>query len=77
MRRNTAEVIDIEEAPGSLYTRTRDLLDASGETLLDLHKNSGLPFHWLSRFKVGRIKDPSVNRVQKLYEYLAGKPLEL
>lgn len=66
-----------ESPPGTLYTRTRDLLGASPETILEVHKNSGVPFHWLARFKCGQIRNPSVNTVQRLYEYLTGKPLKL
>jgi hypothetical protein len=30
---------------------------------------------WLEQFAIGRIKEPSAQRIQMLYEYLTGKPL--
>jgi len=43
----------------------------------DVCRDTGLPYHWLVHFKNGRYKNPSVNRVQVLYEHLSGKELEL
>ena len=40
-----------------------------------LSKATGLNYDWLIKFKAEKIKDPSVNKVQTLYEYLSGKPL--
>lgn len=34
-----------------------------------------VPYIWLIKFRDGKIADPSVNRVQALYEYLTGNPL--
>ena len=55
---------------GTLYERTVTLLKADGRSLLDIHKQSGLPFYWLRKLYAGSIPDPGVNRVQALYEYL-------
>ena len=65
----------------SLHATTLRLLDAriasKQITLLDLHKETGLSFYWLRKFKSREVPDPSVNRVQRLYEYLVSHPLEL
>lgn len=61
----------------SLLVRTRELIRASDTPLLTIYKESGISFYWLKKFRDNEIKDPSVNRVQKLYEYLTGKELEV
>ncbi len=63
--------------PGTLCARTRELLHNCGKSLVDVHKSSGLPFYWLRKFSSGEIKEPSANRVQRLYEHLAGRKLPL
>lgn len=47
-------------------------------TLEKICNDTGLNLSWLELFsgKTG-IKDPSVNKIQTLYEYLSGKPIEL
>lgn len=32
----------------------------------------GIDYSWLSKLVQGRIKDPSVNKIQALYDYLFG-----
>lgn len=66
-----------EKSPGSLYSRTLELLHASGKSLPLIYKETDIPFYWLRKFSSGTIPDPSVNRVQRLYEYLVGKKLEV
>lgn len=61
--------------PGSLMQQTRDLLKASERGLLEIYKDTGLPFYWLRKFASGEFRNPSVNRVQFLYEHLTSKPL--
>lgn len=62
---------------GSLYNRTLELLRTSQFTLPEIFRRSGISFYWLKRFKEGRIVDPSVNKVQALYEFLSGRKLEV
>lgn len=62
---------------GSLHSRTLALLRQSGVPLPEIYKETHLPYYWLKKFSSGEIKDPSVNRVQRLYEYLAGRKLEV
>ena len=62
---------------GSLHSKTLDLLKLSGVPLPEIYKRTGLPYYWLKKFSSGEIRDPSVNRVQRLYEFLAGRDLEV
>ena len=62
---------------GSLHRKTLDLLKQSGIPLLEIYKETNLPYYWLKKFRSGEIKEPSVNRVQRLYEFLAGRELEV
>lgn len=39
--------------------------------------NPGLYARWLSELANGRLDDPSVNKIQQLYEYLSGQPITL
>lgn len=63
------------DSPGSLITKTYVLLDESNLSLPDLFKETGIPFYWLRQFKGRIFVNPSVNRVQCLYEFLAKKEL--
>lgn len=36
---------------------------------------TGVSAHWLKMFASGNITDPGVNKIEKLYEYLNGSPL--
>jgi hypothetical protein len=54
------------DKPCTLYTATLNLLHQHARSLVDIHKESGVPFYWLKKFSAGEVKDPSVNRVQKL-----------
>lgn len=69
--------IDLTDPPGSLYKKTRQLLRGEKRSLFEIAKESGIPFYWLRKVNAGTIHDPGVNRIQKLYEFLTNKPLEL
>lgn len=58
------------EKPGTLLSRTRALLHKDTRSLVEIHSAAGVPFYWLKKFSSGEIREPSVNRVQKLYEHL-------
>ena len=62
---------------GSLHRKTLDLLKQSEIPLPEIYKKTNLPYYWLKKFSSGEIKNPSVNRVQRLYEFLAGRKLEV
>ncbi len=59
----------------TLYNKTLTLLDQCDTPIQEVAEQSGLPYDWLVSVKYRRIQAPSVDRVQKLYEYLAGKKL--
>jgi hypothetical protein len=63
------------QQPGTLMTETLRELRSRRASLIDIHRRTGLPFYWLRHFASEEIKDPSVNRVQALYEHLTGRKL--
>lgn len=65
------------DKPGTLMLRTRELLHDDNRDLLKIHKDTKIPFYWIRAFSAGQFNNPSVNRVQKLYEHLTSKPLQL
>lgn len=62
---------------GSLQSKTRSLLQSCEKGYPHIYKETGLPQHWLRKFAAGEFRDPSVNRVQTLYEYLTGRSLDV
>lgn len=62
---------------GTLIKKTQALLKESKEQPHVIFAATGLPFFWIKDMKAGKSKDPSVNRVQYLYEYLLEKQLEV
>ena len=54
---------------GTLLAKTRCLL--KDRELLDVYSATGLSFYWLKKLASGEIRNPSVNRVQFLFEYLS------
>ena len=68
---------EYEQGEGTLLQRTRDLITDSDKTHMQICIATGLQVNWISGIATGRIKDPSVNRIQKLYEYLAGSKLAI
>lgn len=73
---NGTDMADNEECNmGTLLQRTRELIKQSDQSYSQMFAGSGLEPNWISGVATGRIKDPSVNRIQKLYEYLAGSKL--
>jgi len=69
------EVVQDEDC--ALLERTRELLRTTRHTYLDIAVATGLRPHWLSFLASGKITDPSVNKIQKLYEFLSNKKLRL
>lgn len=59
---------DAFDQPGSLMTRTIELLKQ--KDLLQIYSETKISFYWLRKFVGGEFKNPSVNRVQYLYEHL-------
>jgi hypothetical protein len=46
-------------------------------TLSQVAEECGLPLAWLSAFARGEISEPSVNRIECLYEHLTGAKLKV
>lgn len=61
------------DSPGTLLQCTVRLL--AGRDLIKVASDTGLNYHWLVKLARGRVKDPSVNSVQALYEHLVGTAL--
>jgi hypothetical protein len=60
------------------YTTFRLLEDRPRHLTYErLEEISGVPAAWIKAFGQGRMKDPSVIRVEKLYNALADEALEL
>lgn len=61
----------------SLLARTRQLLRNTTKTYMEIYDATGLTPNWLSLVATNRIACPNVNSVVKLYEFLAGQPLQV
>lgn len=61
--------------PSQLMLRTRELLNTTDKRQFEIYKDTGIQPNWLSRFAAGGIPDPSVNRIEALYNYLSGSTL--
>jgi hypothetical protein len=61
------------DQPKSLMLRTIELLKE--RELLEVWDETRIPFYWLRKFASGAYQNPSVNRVQHLYEHLSQRPL--
>ena len=61
------------DQPGTLMLETQKML--KDQDLLTVYSETGISFYWLRKFASGEFKNPSVNRVQRLYEFLKGDPL--
>ena len=64
-----------EDKVGDLMSTTHGLLKESGLKPQDVFAQCGLPFYWVKKFGRGEFENPSVNRVQFLYEFLTGTKL--
>lgn len=73
----TREIPGLYDSPGSLIQKTLKLLERDERSLLDIAQATGLPFYWLRKLKGGKIDNPSVNRIQYLYEKLSARKLAL
>jgi transcriptional regulator with XRE-family HTH domain len=70
---------DTQFERGTLYLKTIELLKHRPITLSleRIEKDTGLPKGWLASILRRSDLSPSVDRIQRLYEYLAGKPLNI
>lgn len=58
------------DKPQSLLINTRALIKQDRRPLHMIAQATNIPFFWLKKFSAGEIPNPSVNRVQYLYEFL-------
>lgn len=65
------------DAEGTLLRACRTLLEQTKKTNLEIYAATGLQPGWLDTVRKGTTRNPSVNRIQFLYEHLSGKKLEL
>ena len=65
------------DQPGTLMQRVLKLLDEDERTPLDLYYAHGIPFYWTKSIIEGSVDNPSVNRMEALYNILAKQPLTL
>lgn len=61
----------------TLLKKTLTLLEKDERTTIQLHGQTGLPFYWLKKLRAGEFTNPSVNRVQHLYEFLMDETLSV
>lgn len=68
-----------DSSESSLYTKTLQMLVERPRSVLlsDIAEATNIPEAWLKAFGQGRMSDPSVVRVEILYNYLSDEPLEL
>jgi len=65
------------DKPGALMGKVQAMLEADERPLLQIFEDTKIPYYWLRTFASGGYKNPSVNRIETLYEYLAGKNLRI
>lgn len=73
----TPEHDGVYDEAGTLLQATFDLLQKDTRNLMELMNDTGLPLYWLRDMRAGTIANPSVNRVQFLYERLSGRKLKI
>ena len=61
---------DVFDQPGTLMVKTIDLL--KDRDLFEVYSETKISPYWLRKFVTGEFKNPSVNRVQYLYQHLSG-----
>ena len=63
--------------PGKLMSRVLELLEKDPRTNPEIFRDTRIPLNWLNGLTRGDFRNPSVNRLEYLYEQLSGKELEL
>lgn len=58
-----------------LLDKTKLLLKQSMLEPVEIAAGANVSYDWLIKLKSDKIKDPSVNKVQAVYEYLSERPL--
>jgi hypothetical protein len=68
---------DHAPATSTLLEKTLELLEDCPYTMPELYMRTGVSFYWIRKFKTGTMRNPSVVKVQTLYEFLTGRTLEV
>lgn len=63
------------DQPCKLMVKTVELLKKDGREPLEMYRDTGIPPHWIRTLMKQEHKNPSVNRIVYLYEYLSGEQL--
>ena len=77
---NAAEQRRMFDSPGSFMQFTQALVMERTKTTQDIMRLAvelDIPYYWLRKFRDATIPNPSVNRVQYIYEKLTGKTLAI
>lgn len=71
--------LDKPKLKTKLRDKTLELLQNRSiqQTFQKIEEDTGLRVDWLSKLSQGQIPDPSSNRIETLYEYLSGNPIQL
>jgi hypothetical protein len=75
MRQKKEDITEQYDLPMSLMEKTMKLVNEDPRGWPELWRDTGVPFYWIKNFAKGKYANPSVNRVQFLYEALSGKKL--
>lgn len=55
----------------NLYEETIHLLEQAELTVEEIGRGVGMSGRWVRKVREGQIKDPGVNKIQRLYEFLS------
>lgn len=69
----TTDTVDVSST--LLEAVVEQLQDKSTNDLMQLWRNTNIPYFWLRKVANGDIENPGVKRIQFLYEYFNGKKL--
>nr|AYD82568.1 hypothetical protein ART_00099 [Achromobacter phage vB_Ade_ART] len=65
-----------------LWNKTKELLETTDKTMAEICVGTGLTYAWLQTVKYGKGRRggpvvPSVEKAERLYEFLSGKKLDV
>lgn len=61
----------------NLLDVTKNLLKTTEKSTAEIVAATGASFAWIMGLKAGRVKNPGVNTVVAVYEYLSGNKLKV
>lgn len=79
--RKKASKVPVCDQPGMLHQKALELLEIElqkeDNALWVIAARAGVPFHWLVSLRRGATKQPSVNRIEHLIQYLTGRTVRI